>query len=150
MGIEVGSQPSLDEGQEVIAQERASGHPLVVVSAVVVVRPVEPATREGALEPIEHGLMAHVHSQRDLRLSSIPPEVAFSDEQSNQYAFFEFGRHVFPGGWERRSVPSVWAETAGQPDVWCFTVWYHVKREGSDTAGRRHEAGTSLPSVSPS
>jgi hypothetical protein len=76
-----------------ISQIGTAGHPLVVVTATVIVGTVEATPREGPLEPFEQSLVADVHPKGDLWLPSVPTKVAFSDEQSDQEALFELRSH---------------------------------------------------------
>ena len=97
-----------------IAEVCAACHPLVVAPSAVVVWAVEPATWEGCHEPAEERLVTLVHSEGDLRLAPVPAEVAFADEQANEQAFVEFGRHC--------------AFTPGLDELpRCFTVRLHVE-----------------------
>lgn len=75
-----------DEGGQLRAEEVASGHPLVVGAASVVVGPVEAAARDTVGEPTEETFVAGVHAEGDLRLASVSPEVALAGEDAEQEA----------------------------------------------------------------
>jgi hypothetical protein len=55
----------------------------------MVVRPVELSCWERPVNPLEKGLVAGMHAQRDVGLPAIAAEVAFTDQRSHQHALVE-------------------------------------------------------------
>ena len=87
-----GLQVRFEDGEKVLGERAAAGHPLEIVAVAVVIRPVELAAWKPRLEPAEQSLVAYVHAQGDLRLTPITAEVALADEDPEQQAALEVGK----------------------------------------------------------
>ncbi len=88
MGIE-GLQV-LELGQDVLGQALAPRHPLEVVTASVVVRPVEARPGKESVKPSQEGLVAHVHLHHELWRPTVAAESSLADEQSGQHSALVF------------------------------------------------------------
>ncbi len=95
-GVQLRRQVFVEDGHEHLTEIAAPGHPLEVVAAIVVIRPIELAAREGLVYPVEKGLVTDVHPQRDLGLTSISPKVPFTDQQTDHVPFVEVSRQKSP------------------------------------------------------
>jgi hypothetical protein len=84
MAVEIRRQPSVEDRHEFIAEERAPGHPLKVVSSAVVIRAIEAPSGKGPLEPPEDLLVRDVHPEGHLRLAAIAIEVILSDHEPDE------------------------------------------------------------------
>jgi hypothetical protein len=77
----------------------------------MVVGPVELRARNALLEPAQQGFVAHVHPERDVRLSPVPTEVALPDEEAHDETLFE-----------RSEIEACHAAQSGSlPSGKCFT-----------------------------
>ena len=72
--VQVRGDSGLDKREQFVAEVGTACHPLVVAAPTVVVRSIQPATRESPFQPVEQGLVPDVHSQGDLRLAPVPPK----------------------------------------------------------------------------
>jgi hypothetical protein len=78
---------------------------------------IEASPRKGLLEPAEEALVADVHAECDVGLTSVAAEVAFADEQAEDEPLLErveHGRMMATG---------------------CFTVKFPVKHPGRVLCG---------------
>ncbi len=82
----------VEQGYEHIAEVAAPSHPLQIMPSIVVIRAVDLSTRKCPIDPIEERCVLDVHSQSDLWLTAVSPEVTFSDQQPDQDTFFELCR----------------------------------------------------------
>ncbi len=96
LGVQLRCQTTIEERDQHITEVATSSHPLEVAPAVVVIRPVQLAAREGLLDPMEQRSMSHVHPQCYLRLATIPAKVTFTDQQTDQHTLFELCRQPSP------------------------------------------------------
>jgi hypothetical protein len=74
----------VQERHELIAEHRATRHPLVVAATRMVVRTVQPAARHAVHEPLEQRLVVSVHPERDLGLAPVTAEMPLPDQDSDQ------------------------------------------------------------------
>jgi hypothetical protein len=86
VGVDVRRDRVLYGREHVLDQGAAAGHPLVVGTAAVVVRPVDLGPWEALGQPAEQRLVARVHAQRHLRLPSVAAEAALADEHADEDA----------------------------------------------------------------
>jgi hypothetical protein len=82
------------------------------------VRPVEPGAGELLGQPAEQALVPHVHADGYFGLKAVSTEMAFSDENAHEKAFFEI----------------VHAMSLGAP---CFTVKFPVKHPAGHGGSER-------------
>jgi len=71
-----------ENGHEDFPQVLSPSHPLVVAAAPVVIRAVEPPTREGLLNPDKKSFVVGVHAEGDVRLAAIAAEVSLADQEA--------------------------------------------------------------------
>src|ERR1700722_10952209 len=102
--VEFGGESFLEDRHQVIPQVGASGHPLEVVPATMVIGPVELAARERPLHPVEESLVPDVHAEGDLRLASVSAKMALADQKPDEQAFLEVRRHRAPPPGGNRGV----------------------------------------------
>ena len=74
----------LDQRRQPGAQVHPASDPLEVRPAAVVIWAVQGTPRKGAIDPPERFLMADVHAERDLRLTTVPAKVALTDEEPHE------------------------------------------------------------------
>src|ERR1700760_2079656 len=96
MTVEIRREPLIEERYELVAQVRATSHPLKVVSPAVMIRAVQTSTGEGPLQPPEDRLVPDVHPQRHLGLAAVAAEVAFSDQKPDEEPDIELRWHGHP------------------------------------------------------
>jgi hypothetical protein len=72
-----------------VDQRWASGHPLVIRAAPVVIRAVQSRRRKSSDQPPEKGFVADMHPKRDLGLLAVTTKGALSDQQSGHDAALE-------------------------------------------------------------
>lgn len=84
VGIDLGRQFPLENREQVLDEDAAPGHPLVVGTTTVVVGPVEPRPRKAVDEPAKESFVSDMHTQRDLGLLPVSTERPLSDKQTNQ------------------------------------------------------------------
>src|ERR1700760_2261801 len=131
MTVEIRREPLIEERYELVAQVRATSHPLKVVSPAVVIRAIQASTGEGPLQPPEDRLVPDVHPQRHLGLAAVAAEVAFSDQKPDEEPDVELRWHGHPR---------------------CFTVMLHGKHRRDLAMSRpsiesRREMGLRPPTV---
>jgi hypothetical protein len=78
--VDLRGEASCQQRDQVLTEIATPGHPLVIVTATVAVRPIQLPARKGALEPPEQRRMTDVHAEGDLRLAAVAPEVPLADE----------------------------------------------------------------------
>jgi len=61
----------------------------------VVVGAIEPTSRKPGLDPAKQSLMVGVHPERDLGLTTVATEVAFTDEDADEKAAIKLGDSLF-------------------------------------------------------
>jgi len=84
--VEIGREVLIQERDEFPAKKLPPRHPLIVASTAMVVRTIEFPAGKGAFDPAKKGLVVGVHTEGDLRLPTIPAEVSFADQDSDQEA----------------------------------------------------------------
>jgi hypothetical protein len=72
-----------------VDERRASGHPLVIRPAPVVIWAIQSRLRKPSHQPPENGFVADVHTQRDLGLLAVAAEGALPDQQPGHDAALE-------------------------------------------------------------
>jgi len=92
------------ERHQLPLQELPARHPLVVASAPVVVRAVEPTRGEDVLQPEEELLVAYVHPQRHLGLTTVASEMPFPDQEPQEEADREVVEALPGGGYGWRGL----------------------------------------------
>ena len=132
MLVKLRAKQALKQRQQVVPEIGAAGHPLVEVSAVVVIRAVQLPSRKGSLQPTEEGFVPDVHFQCHLRLTTVSAEVTFADQDPGEKTELEVARHLLVlrhlASWllvigADQSSRSI-SQTAA---VGCFTVRFHVE-----------------------
>ena len=98
----------LEDGQNLVDQRHAAGHPLEVGPPAVVVRTVEAAVREALGQPAQERLVPDMHAECDLGLLTVTTKRALTDQQSDHHAAFE-GRQLS----HRLVLPSAVAVSLG-------------------------------------
>jgi hypothetical protein len=123
VAIERRGELGLDQREKIANEHRASGHPLVVRAPAVVIGPVQPALGKALHQPVEEGLVTHVHAKRHLRLLAVAPKRSLADQQPNYHTPLEVAQLLQL----RSSI--------------CFTVQKNVKRWGLKRAVEASHSG---------
>lgn len=121
---------ALQYRQEILDKSSASGHPLEVGAATVVVGAIKARSGEPGCQPAEQRLVARMHAQRHLRLLAVPAKGTFTDKQTNQEPAVELREHRPNRRRDHRRCRFGLHERAGywQLPPSCFTVMKIVKR----------------------
>ena len=127
-----------DEGDEFLAQNSSSDHPLVVRAPTMVIGPVQPRSRYALVKPHEQVLPAGVHPQGDLGLTAVTAEMPLPCEYSEEKADI---------AWRKIEHGASLTDLRPGPLLLCFTVMFLVKRDDRrriDTADVAHPCFTAM------
>jgi hypothetical protein len=89
VGVERWTEIAVEQRHQLLTEEHAACHPLVVVAAAVGVRAIELALRKACHQPLEDLRVSGVHAERHVGLSAVAAEVSFPDEEADQEADIE-------------------------------------------------------------
>jgi hypothetical protein len=89
VSVEFWRQHFLQERHKLVAQERASRHPLEIVSLAMEIWPIQLPSGKRAVDPVKDCLVPHMHAERDMGLLSVAPESALANQQANENALIE-------------------------------------------------------------
>ena len=96
--VQAGIEMAVEERDEEVAEAGAAGHPLVVVTAAVMIGAIQLGARHGFHQPEKERLVVGVHPQRDLGLLPVAAKMPLADEKSHEDAAFKVSQRGRPSG----------------------------------------------------